>query len=189
MPRRELETYWVLINDNVLLRSLDLTLRQTFLPGKDFGHHNNQRSRCSVAKLCLTRCNPMDCSTPGFPVLPYLLEFAQTHVHWVYNTIQPSHPLSPSSPHALNLSHHQGLFQWINSSHQVAKVLELQLQHQSFQWIYGLISFRIDWFDLLAVQETLKSLLQHHNLKTSFFGAQLSLWSNSHICTWLLEKP
>ena len=75
---------------------------------------------------------PMDCSTPGFPVLHYLLEFAQTHVHWVTDAIQPSHPLLPPSPPALHLSQHQGLFQWVSSSHQVAKVLEPQLQ--SFQW-------------------------------------------------------
>ena len=89
----------------------------------------------SVAQSCPTPCNPMDCSTPGFPVLHYLPEFAQTHVHWVDDVIQPSHPLSPLSPPALNLSQHQGLLQWVSSSHQVAKVLEFQLQHQSFQWI------------------------------------------------------
>ena len=75
----------------------------------------------------------MGCSKPGFPVLPYLLEFAQTHVHWVSDAIQPSHPLSSPSPPAFNLSLHQGLFQWNGSSHQVAKVLELQ--HQPFHWI------------------------------------------------------
>ena len=78
----------------------------------------------------------MDCSTPGFPVHHQLLEFAQTHVHWVSDAIQPSHPLSSPFPPALNLSQHQGLFQWVSSSHQVAKVLEFQLQHQSFQWIF-----------------------------------------------------
>ena len=72
---------------------------------------------------CLTLCNVMDCSTPGFPLLHYLPEFAQTHVHWVGDAIQPSHPLSSPSPPVLNLSHHQGLFQWIGSSHQVAQVL------------------------------------------------------------------
>ena len=78
----------------------------------------------------------MDCSMPGFPVLHYLLEFAQTHVYWVNDATQPSHPLSPPSPPAFNLSQHQGLFQWVSSLNKVAKVLELQLQHQSFQWIY-----------------------------------------------------
>ena len=95
---------------------------------------------CSVAKLCLTLCNPMDCSTPGFPVLQCLPEFSQTHILWVSDAIQPSHPLSSLSPPAFNLSQHLGLFQWVSSLHQVAKVLELQLQHQSFQWI-----FRVDF--------------------------------------------
>ena len=75
----------------------------------------------------------MDCSTPGFPVHHQFLELVQTHVHQVDDAIQPSHPLLPPSPPAFNLSQHQGLFQWVSSSHQVAKVLELQLQHQSFQ--------------------------------------------------------
>ena len=103
---------------------------------------------CSVTKSCPTLYNPMDCSTPGFPVLPCLPEFAQTHVHWVNDAIQPSHPLSPPSPPAFSLYQHQGLFQRVDSSHQVAKVLELQLQHQSFQWIFRLISFRnwLLWF-------------------------------------------
>ena len=91
---------------------------------------------CSVAELCLTLCDSMDCSTSGFPVLRYLPEFAQTHVHWISDAIQPSHPLSYSSLSAFNLSQHQGLFQWVSSLHQVAKVLEFQLQHQSFQWIF-----------------------------------------------------
>ena len=90
---------------------------------------------CSVAKSCLTLCDPMNCSTPGFPVLHHLREFTQTHVHWVGHTIQPSHPLSSPSPPAFNLSQDQSLFQWVSSSHQVAKVLHLQLQHQFFQWI------------------------------------------------------
>ena len=89
---------------------------------------------CSVAKLCLTLCNPMNCSTAGFSVYHCLPEFSQTHVHWVSDAIQPSHSLLPPSPLALNFSQHQGLFQRVSSSHQVAKVLELQLQ--SFQWIF-----------------------------------------------------
>ena len=83
------------------------------------------------------------------------------------DNIQPSHPLSSPSLPAFNLSQHQGLFQWVDSSYQMAKVLELQLQHQPFQWLFRLISFRIDWFDFLAVQRTLKSLLQHHSSKAS----------------------
>ena len=87
----------------------------------------------SATQLCLTFCNPMDCSTPGFRVHHQLPELAQTHVHRVGYAIKPSHPPSSISP-TFNLSHHQGLFQWVSSSHQVAKVLEFQIQHQSFQW-------------------------------------------------------
>ena len=97
---------------------------------------------CSVAKSHPTLCNPTNCSTPGFPVLHHLLEFAQTHIYWVDGVIQSSHPLFPPSPLALNLSQHQGLFQWVGSSYQVAKVLELQ--YQSFQWI-SRVDFLYDW--------------------------------------------
>ena len=90
----------------------------------------------SVAQSCLTLCDPMNHSTPGLPVHHQLPEFTQTHVHWVGDAIQPSHPLLSPSPPGLNLSQHQGLFQWISSSHEVAKVLEFQLQHQSFQWTF-----------------------------------------------------
>ena len=88
----------------------------------------------SVTQSCLTLCDPMDCSTPGLPVHHQLPESTETHVHWVGDAIQPSHPLASPSPPALNLSQHQGLFKWVSSSHQVAKVLEFQLQHHSFQW-------------------------------------------------------
>ena len=118
---------------------------------------------CSIFQLCLTLCGPMDCSTPGFPVLHHLLEFAPTHVHLLGDAIQPSPP-------TFNLS------QRVSSLHQVAKVLEFQLQHHFFQWMFRTDFFRIDWFDLLAVQGTLKSLLQHHSSKS--FGTQPSLWSN-----------
>ena len=117
----------------------------------------------------------MNHSTPGLLVHHQLPEFTQTHVHRVSNAIQPSHPLLSPSPPALNLSQIQGLFKWVSSSHQVAKVLEFQLQDPFFQQI-----FRIESFDLLAVQGTLKSLLQHHNSKASilrhstFFIDQLS---------------
>ena len=118
----------------------------------------------------------MDCSTP---VLHYLPEFAQSHVHWVGDAVQPSYPLSPPSP-ALNLSQHQSLSQWVGSSHQVAKGLELQLLHQSFQWI-----FRVDFLQNWLVwspccQGTFKCLLQHYNSKawilwcSAFFMVQLS---------------
>ena len=120
---------------------------------------------CSVAQSCPTLCDPMGCSTPGFPVLHHLPEFAQTHVHWVSNAIQPSHPLLSPSPPVFNLSQQQSLFQWVGSSIRWPKYwsFSISLSNQ----YSGLISFRIDWFDLLAVQETLKSLLQHHNLKVS----------------------
>ena len=89
----------------------------------------------SVTRSCPILHDSMDCSTPGFPVHHQFPELAQTHVHWVSDTIQPSHPLSLASPSALNLSQLEKT-QWVDSSHQVAKVLELQLQHQSFQWIF-----------------------------------------------------
>ena len=125
---------------------------------------------CSVTKSWPTLCDPIHCSTPDFPVLHFLPEFAQTHVCWVGNAIQPSYLLSHLSPPALNLSQHQRLFQWLGSSHQVAKVLEHNY------WSFGispsneyseLISFRIDWFVLFAVRGILKNLLQHHNSKAS----------------------
>ena len=115
-----------------------------------------------TAQSCLTLCDSMDRSTPGFSVLHYLPEFAQTHVHWVKDAIQPSHPLLLPFPPAFNLTQHQGIFQWIDSSNQVAKVLAHQLQYQSFQWtLSGFISLKIDWFDLLAAQGTFKGLWVH----------------------------
>ena len=116
-------------------------------------------------------CDSMDSSTPGFPALHHLPELAQTHVHWVGDAIQPSHPLSSPSAPAFDLSQHQGFFQWVSCLHHVAKVLELQ--HQPFR-----VDFFLDWL-VLAVQGTLKSLLQHHNSKASilqcstFFKIQL----------------
>ena len=96
--------------------------------------HNVLHQLSSVAQSCPTLCNPMNCSTPGLPVHHQLPEFTQIHVHLVGDVIQPSHPLSSPSPSAPNPSPHQSLFQWVNSSHEVAKILEFQLQHQSFQW-------------------------------------------------------
>ena len=87
------------------------------------------------SRSCPTLCNPMDCSTPALPVHHQLPEFAQSHIHWVGDAIQPSHPLSSPSLPTFSLCQHQGLFKWVSSLHQVAKVLEFQLQHQSFQWI------------------------------------------------------
>ena len=88
----------------------------------------------SVAQSCLTLCNPMNCSTPGLPIQHQLPESTQTHVHWVGDAIQLSHPLSSPSQPAPNPSQHQSLFKWVSSSHQVSKVLEFQLQHQTLQW-------------------------------------------------------
>ena len=90
----------------------------------------------AVAQSCPTLCDPMNRSRPGLPVHHQLPEFTQTHVHWVSDAIHPSYPLSSPSPPAFNLSQHQGLFQWVSSLHQVAKVLKFQLQHQFFQWIF-----------------------------------------------------
>ena len=95
---------------------------------------------CSVTKSCPSLCDAMDCSTPGSPVLHCLPGFAQIHINWISDAIQPSYPLLPPSPFAFNLSQHWILFQWVGSLHQMAKVLELQLQHQSFQW-----AFRVDF--------------------------------------------
>ena len=135
----------------------------------------------SLAQSCPTLCDPVDCSVSGFPVHHQLRELAQTR--WVGDAIQPSHSLSsPSSP-AFNLSQHQGLFKSVTFSHQVAT------KHWSFSFNISpsnehpgliLISFRMDWLDLLAIQGTLKSLLQHHSSKASilrcsaFFTVQLS---------------
>ena len=105
----------------------------------------------SVTQSCPTLCDPMNCSMPGLPVHHQLPEFTQTHAHWVDDVIQPSHPLLSPSPPAFNLSQHEGLFQWVSSEHQVAKVLELQLQHQSFQWTLRTI-FPLGWTGLISLQ-------------------------------------
>ena len=108
----------------------------------------------------------MDCSMPGLPVPHHLLEFAQVHIHCISDAIQPSHPLMPSSPSVLSLSQHQGLFQVCLP--QMTKILELQ--HPSSEYSV-LISLKIDCFDLLAVQGTFRSLLQHHSSEASILGA------------------
>ena len=141
---------------------------------------------CSVAKLFLTLCNPMGCSIPAFPVLHYFSEFAQTHVHWISDAIQLYHPRHPL---LFLLSIFPSITIFSN---------ELALSFRSPKhWTFslspsneysGLISFTIDWFDLLAFRGTLKSLLQHHDSKTSILWHQPSLWSNSHISTWLLDN-
>ena len=123
----------------------------------------------SVAQSCMTLCYPMHCSTPGLPVHRQHPELTQTHPHLGSDAIQPSHPLSPPSPVAFNLSQHQGLFKWVSSSHQVPKVLEFQLQHQFFQRIFR-TDFLWDWLVLSPCsprdsQES--SLERRHSLKAS----------------------
>ena len=132
----------------------------------------------SVAKSCLTLCDPVDCSTPSFPVLDHRQEFAQTHVHWAGDAKQLSHPLSPPSHPAVNLSQHQGLFQWVGSSHQMAKVLEpsasvLPMNIQSWfpLGLTGLISLLSKKLSTVFSNTT---IWKHH-----FFGTQPSLWSSS----------
>ena len=108
----------------------------------------------SVTHLHPTICNPMDCSMPGFPGLYYLPEFDQTLVHWIRDAIQSFHSLSPPSPPALSLSQNQDLFQWISSSYQSPKYWSFSFTIGPSSEYSGLISFRIDWFDLLAAQES-----------------------------------
>ena len=112
---------------SLVLRRFNRNLYSKCLPSVQFS---------SVAQSCLTLCDPMDCSMPGFPLHHQLTQRTQTHVHHVSDAIQPSHPLSSPSPPAFYLSQHQSLFEWVSSSHQVARVLEFQLQHQSFQRIF-----------------------------------------------------
>ena len=139
-------------------------------------------SSVQSSRSVLPNSLPMDCCTPGFPVHHQLPELAQTHVHRVSDAIQPCHSLSSPSNPTFNLSQHQSLFKWVSSSHQVAKVLEFHfsVSISPSNEYSGLISFRMDWLDLLAVQGTLKSLLQYHSSKASilwcsaFFIVQFS---------------
>ena len=138
--------------------------------------------------VMLTLCDPMDYITPGHHVLHHLLKFTQVNVHCTVDASQPSHPLMPSSP-ALNLSQNRGLFQWDDCSHQMTKILELQLQHQSFQQV-----FRVDFpYDLLVwspcctrdFQESSSTTVWRHQ----FFGILPSLQTSSHNHTWPLGRP
>ena len=130
-----------------------------------------------VVQLCLTLCDPMNCSMSAFLILHSLLEFTQTHIHWVSDAIYLLHHLSPPSPLA-NLSQHQGLLQWVSSLHQVGKGLELQLQHQFF-W---------DWLVWSPCRPRDSQVFFSTVLKHQFFGAQPSLRSKSLIYTWLLKN-
>ena len=143
-------------------------------------HSGHSVQFSSVAQSCPTLCDPMNRSMPGLPVHHQLLESTQTHVHRVGDAIHPSHSLSSPSPPALNLSQHQGLFQWVSSSHEVAKYWSFNFTISPSNEYPGLISFRMDWLYILAVHGTLKSLLQHRSSKASiiwcspFFIVQLS---------------
>ena len=145
---------------------------------------------CSATHSYPTLCDPTDCRMPGLSVLHSLLEFAQTHVHWVSNAIQPFHPQSPPSP-TLNLSQHQGLSQWVVSSHQVARVLDLQLQDQPFQ---GLMNIQ-GWFPLGLIglisllSKGLSRVFSSTTVrKHQFFSAQSSLWPSTHMTTeWQVD--
>ena len=134
-------------------------------------------------------CDFMDWSAPASSVLSYLLEFAQIHVHWVSDAIQPSHPLPPPCPFAFNLSQCQSHFQWVISLHQIAKILELQPQHQYYQWIFRIDSL-LGLTGLISLKSRDSGVFSSTTIrKHQFFGSQSSLLSNSYICTWLLEKP
>ena len=142
----------------------------------------------SVDQSCPTLCDPMDCSTPGFPVHHQLLELAQTHVRWVGDAPHPSHPLSSPSPPAFTLSQHQGVFpmnQFFESGSQSigasASILPMNIQD----------GFPLEWTGWISLQSKgLSRVFSNTTVqKHQFFGAQLSLYSNSHIHTWLLEKP
>ena len=137
----------------------------------------------SVSRSCLTLCDPMNCSMPGFPVHHQLPELAETRVHWVSDAIQPSHPLSSPSPPAFNLS--QGLFQCALGGQSIgvsasASVLPMNIQDWFPLGMTDLISFLSKGFSRVFPKTTVK--------KHQFFSVQVSLWSNSHIHTWLLEK-
>ena len=147
----------------------------TIIPGHSYYWMTNYNLCCSVALSCLTLCDPTEHSKPGFPVLHYLSEFTQTRVHWLRDAIQPSHLLlSPSLP-AFNLSQHQGLFQWVSSLHQVAKVLELQLQYQFLVNIQN--SFPLGLTGLIFVQSKgLSRVFSNSTVqKRQFSWVQLSL--------------
>ena len=142
---------------------------------------------CSVAQLCLTLCDPVDCSMTGFPVLHYLPEFAQTHVLWDSDAMQPSHPLSPPSSLALNLSYHQGFFQWVNLCFRKPKYWSFSISPpMNIQSCFPLgLTVLIFLLSKGFSRVFSSTIVQKHQ----FFGTQPSLWSNSHIHTWLLRKP
>ena len=137
----------------------------------------------SVTQSCLTLCDPMNRSTPGLPVYHQLPEFTQTHVHRVCDAIQQSHPRLSPSPPAPNPSQHQSLFQWSTLRMRWPKYWSFSFSIIPSKEHPGLISFRMDWLDLLAVPGTLKSLLQHHSSKASILRRSAFFTANSHIHT------
>ena len=142
-----------------------------------------------AAQSCPTLCNPMDCNMPGLPAHHQLPELTQTHVHWVGDTIQPSHPLSSPSPPAFNLSQHQGLFQWVSSYIRWPKYWRFNFSISPSNEHPGLISLGwTGWISLLSKRFS-RVFFNITVQKHQFFWAQLSSQSNSHIHTWLLEKP
>jgi len=158
--------------------------------------HTKSLQFSSVAQSCPTLCDPMNCSTPGFPVHLQLLEFTQTHVHWISDAIQPSHPLLSPSPPAPNPSQHQGLFKWVFPSIRLfssesvfhirwPKYWSFSFSISSSNEYLGLISFRISLQSKGLSRVSSNTTVQKHQ----FFGAQLSSQSNFRIHTWPLEKP
>ena len=135
---------------------------------------------------CPTLCDPMDCSKPGLSVPHHLPKFAQVHVHYIGDAIQPPLPLMPFSPSALDLSQHQGLIQWISYSNHMIKILEFQVQHQFFQRV-----FTVDWIQRLTGLSSLlsKGLSSTTVWRRQFFGTLPSLWSSFHNRTWPLGRP
>jgi len=164
--------------------SLYLTARRSWGLG-----HELLYCFCLLTQSCPTLCNPMDCSVPGFLVLHHLPELSHTYVLWVSDAIQPSHPLSSPSPPAFSLSSIRVFSNESALHYLVAEVFCFSFSISHSDEYSGLISFRIDWFDLLALQGTLKSLFQYTVWRHQLFGAQPFLSSSSHIYTWLLEKP
>ena len=162
--------------------SLHRTGQLQLLGHQWWGHHFSL-----VAQSCLTFCDLMTAACQASLSHHQLPELA--HVHWLNDGIQPSHPLSSPSPPAFNLSQHWGLFQWVSSSHQVAKVLEFQFSISPSNEYSGLISFGIDWLYLLAVQGTLKSVLQHHSSKVSILRCSGFFLIRYTYISALLELP
>ena len=158
-------------------------INSKYLKCKSLGSIHIPASCFSVTKSCLNFSGPVDCSTSGYPVLHHLLEVTQTHILWVGDAIQPFHPLSPTLSSCPQFSQYQGLFQWVSSLHQMAKVLELQLQHQSFQRLFrvdifqdtGLISLQSKGFSRVFSSTRVR--------KHEFFCAQPSLCRQLYIWT------